>query len=648
MPLTIPSVETPQGSCATSQIAEPFAGAEAGRKGLREEWWARAAIIGAAAALAWYTWGHWGDFQIDCGREIYAPTALLRGKLLYRDVWYCYGPLAPYLQALLFRVFGVHLAALYGLGMALTVGTALFTFELARQFRLPVVAGAAPALLFLAEAFHPSIFNFVFPYSYAASLGSFLGSGCLYFVIRHAFGGLRRHLGIAAVLAGLAALTKQEFGLACVLLVSWEVVGEHVAQRSWGESWRNVLACLGGVAPAVASYAWFVGKVSAKTIFMDNWSSTPGTYFMRTFGKHVVAEQGLRLAPSELIEGAGFAALSFVAWLAVAAMIVAVIRKPRRESRGMTLLLMAWVIPAAILLRTSWTTKLLVAPLIHVFGHPMLWITGFDRVQAGLSQMILPKGIFLVGVFFLAHAAWSFAKNPGFGLPAAACALGTYALAISVRQMMGNASYTAVFFNVPVFVILVILLTRVVQFASRALEGRQRRFLVNSLLGAQVLMMLVLNFPDPGRLPAPLTTNIGTFYTRSDVAQVLPEVVAFMKTHTASGRDILVLPEAPSLYVFAGMQAPSRWYELTPGVVAPEQEQEFIEEVKGSGVRFVLISNRGASEYGVAPFGIGYNQSIYRWLMEHYVKVSQFGPLTPRGEAYKMAVFEKKDDAVGH
>ena len=647
MPLTTPSVETPQGSRVTSQIGEPFTDADAGRKGLREAWWARAAIIGAAGALAWYTWGHWGDFQIDCGREIYAPTALLRGKLLYRDLWYCYGPLAPYLQAVLFRVFGVHLAVLYGLGMALTIGTSLFTFELARQFRLPVIAGAAPALLFLGEAFHPSIFNFVFPYSYAASLGSFLGSGCVYFVIRHAFGGLRRHLGIAAVLAGLAALSKQEIGLACVLLVSWEVVGAHVVQRSWGESWRNVLACLGGLAPAVALYAWFVGKVSAKTIFMDNWMSTPGSYFMRTFGKHVAAEQGLRLAPSELIETTGLAALSFVLWLAVAAAIVAVIGMLRWESRGMTLLLMAWVIPAAILLRTSWTTKLLVAPLIHALGHPMLWITGFDRVQAGLSQVILPKGIFLVGVFFLAQAAWSFVKKRRFGLPAAECALGTYALAVSVRQMMGNASYTAVFFNVPLVLVLVILLTRVVQWASRTVEGRQQRFLVNSLLGAQVLLIFVLNFPDPGRLPAPLTTNVGTFYTRPDVAQLFPEIVSFMKTHTANGRDILVLPEAPSLYVFAGMQAPSRWYALTPGLLAPEQEQEFIEEVKGSGVRFVLISNRGASEYGVAPFGIGYNQSIYQWLMENYVKVSQFGPLTPQGESYKMMVFEKKDDAVG-
>ncbi len=52
------------------------------------EWLARAVIISVAGALAWYTWGHWRDFQIDNGREIYVPAAILKGKLLFRDLWY--------------------------------------------------------------------------------------------------------------------------------------------------------------------------------------------------------------------------------------------------------------------------------------------------------------------------------------------------------------------------------------------------------------------------------------------------------------------------------------------------------------------------------------------------------------------------------
>src|SRR5579872_3263818 len=74
---------------------------------------ARSTIVAVAIILAWLTWAHWGDIQVDCGRELYVPAELLRGKLLYRDVWYSYGPLEPYLAASLLWVFGPHLKVFY-------------------------------------------------------------------------------------------------------------------------------------------------------------------------------------------------------------------------------------------------------------------------------------------------------------------------------------------------------------------------------------------------------------------------------------------------------------------------------------------------------------------------------------------------------
>jgi len=125
-----------------------------------------------------------------------------------------------------------------------------------------------------------------------------------------------------------------------------------------------------------------------------------------------------------------------------------------------------------------------------------------------------------------------------------------------------------------------------------------------------------------------LATEYGSFYTRSNVATLFPEIISFMKTHTRNGKVILVLPEPPSLYVFAGMKAPSRWYSLVPGYLAPEQEQEFINEVASNQVQYVLIANRNLTEYGVRGFmNDGYNHSIYRWILANYVKVGQFGPL---------------------
>src|SRR2546426_1643274 len=77
------------------------------------DWIAIAGVVSALLALTFYTWARWGDVQIDTGHELYTPSALSNGKLLYRDVWYNYGPLSPYILAALFSLFGVHWNVLY-------------------------------------------------------------------------------------------------------------------------------------------------------------------------------------------------------------------------------------------------------------------------------------------------------------------------------------------------------------------------------------------------------------------------------------------------------------------------------------------------------------------------------------------------------
>jgi hypothetical protein len=128
------------------------------------------------------------------------------------------------------------------------------------------------------------------------------------------------------------------------------------------------------------------------------------------------------------------------------------------------------------------------------------------------------------------------------------------------------------------------------------------------------------------------------------------QIISFMKTHTRNGKDILVLPESASLYYFSGMQSPNQWYEVPPGVLDPKQELAFINEAESAHVQYVLLDHRRVDEFGIAPFGVGYDQSIYKWIMAHYVKIGQFGPrpdllpasLSVHGyQLYVMEVYEK-------
>ena len=74
------------------------------------------------------TWGAWGNLTIDSGHELYVPAMLAQGKQLYRDLWFPFGPDAPYFTCYLFRLFGARLNVLYWAGSLSALGSAIFLY----------------------------------------------------------------------------------------------------------------------------------------------------------------------------------------------------------------------------------------------------------------------------------------------------------------------------------------------------------------------------------------------------------------------------------------------------------------------------------------------------------------------------------------
>ena len=141
--------------------------------------WADPAALTALGALfAWLlfvTWHRWGDIVVDCGRDAYLAMRLADGDVLYRDVTSQYPPLAPYLNALLFRLFGTHLDVLYASGM---VSAALVTglcYRLGRRVVPPGEAAAIAGLLMLTCGFGPFLYNYILPATYSGLYGIILG-----------------------------------------------------------------------------------------------------------------------------------------------------------------------------------------------------------------------------------------------------------------------------------------------------------------------------------------------------------------------------------------------------------------------------------------------------------------------------------------
>src|SRR5215475_14895252 len=106
----------------------------------RYRWIGPTAILaGAAIMLAW-TWGTWPDVLIDFGAQLYIPWQLTEGKVLYRDVTDFNGPLSPYFNAALFRVFGVGLWTLVFANLLILAGLVVLLRWMLRQIASALAA----------------------------------------------------------------------------------------------------------------------------------------------------------------------------------------------------------------------------------------------------------------------------------------------------------------------------------------------------------------------------------------------------------------------------------------------------------------------------------------------------------------------------
>ena len=89
-----------------------------------------AASFGFGLAVSWH---RWGNPLIDTGREMNQPLRLLAGEMLYSDIRHIYGPLSPWLHAVLFHMFGPSLTVLYTDGIISAIMILALVFWLGHQ-----------------------------------------------------------------------------------------------------------------------------------------------------------------------------------------------------------------------------------------------------------------------------------------------------------------------------------------------------------------------------------------------------------------------------------------------------------------------------------------------------------------------------------
>ena len=159
--------------------------------------------------IFFFTYGKYGSLYVDCGREVYIPWQMLKGDVLYKDIFNIYAPGAYLYNAFLYKLFTPNLNVLYLSAMFTYCGISTLLYLLARLFLSKKTAISLSLIIILFTCFSGNVFNFFFPYSFAVIYGMFFVLCSLYFLLKRNKKDSDYYL--SALFAGIALINKYEY-----------------------------------------------------------------------------------------------------------------------------------------------------------------------------------------------------------------------------------------------------------------------------------------------------------------------------------------------------------------------------------------------------------------------------------------------------
>ncbi len=591
-----------------------------------------AVILLALAHNLYLTWQRWGDLIYDSGRELDTPKQLLAGKTLYKDIRYWYGPLAPYTNAALYRLFGVRLSTLTTAGI---VSAALLAWLVYRMVRLFAgrAAAAAGAIAFLyicgfAQYYAFNHLNFALPYSYPATYGILLATASVYFLLRHARRQRTTDFLVSCVFLALTALCKVEVLFAAGVSHGVFLVGWLPARRLN----RPVYAVgyVAAIALPACVYAGFYAAVGSalwrENLFLPG-NVAASAYTLEHFGLAEPVDSLKRLG----LSAAGMAGCLAAMWCGVLA--EDRIRRDTTYDASMRALatgaigLTAALVCGAICYLLGVFNVFRALPILLLVGLGVFlvrWLVGrADRASqvpwmilfafglAALSRMALKCGAEHYGFYLLVPGLAGFAvfwcrlvpkwltpaqddrsAPPPHAPDGSAGAQGLTRTTASSSSVSGYVCGLA--------------MLAATTWSHAALT--------------QETMRMVFGRDDLTRI----TTAQGTMICPAMYKGTIDKVVEFLAAQPP-GTRVIVMPEGSGITFLAGCTNPLGVHTFLPidfsGAYA---EPAMIERLEAAAPDFIVLVPRNVEEYGKKAFGNDYAKPVLAWVQAHYRPVKQF------------------------
>jgi hypothetical protein len=511
--------------------------------------------------------------QGDIGRDLYTFEQVWRGKLLYRDIWWVYGPLMPYYYGLFYIIFGFKITSIL-------LGKLVINAVAGAFFYLASCLVMSPFWAFLAACYFLQLQqDFFFTYNHIGGIALTLAA--FWFILKYLYQGNIRNGMNAVICCFVVGLIKVNFGASALLgtvcsialidyfnpsknkkLLTAETKPFYLVAGLSAGLWMLVYALLLVGMPLYEIRQCMPYFGTDEPYHQTLFQTVP--YFITqhylTFYHHFLNLQNvfhsLAAAPSHFFTLIGFLMTAIVA------------------------------------------LSFLSHPIVH--GSTIAsFILSFSKKFEGRRK-----------VFWLTQAIiWLF-------------------FVLNFHEFFSSGRWYRTFWSQPFLLFFSFyMISLAMSFSPRWLRG--------VVAGVWISYFLVLNFINYSSVQASCTPEKflnmprGQIYVGNEAPWVdtVNNVTAYLNQNLKKDELFFALPYDCLYYYLTGKPSPSRQIIFFDHIkIIPQQEVSIIQELERNKVNYVLMSNRvTATETGLGIFGRTYCPIIFKYLVSNFSPVYRYG-----------------------
>lgn len=549
------------------------------------------------------TYGCQGNLIVDCGREAYIPFAISQNKLLYKEIFCIYGAFPYFFMAFFFKLFSPNLNILYLLGGIFGLLYTYGVYFCSREFLSKALSICICMLIIYSVIFGGSIFNFIFPYSYAIVISSTCAIWILFLLLKYIHTKKTDLLYYCSFLWGIISVSKIEFIPTAILVLAIFLLYENEKKLKFIK-----LILFSSIVPALTLLILLTQGVSFSDV-MQNAKHINEMIHTKSFKYFYENLSVLSFSTKNfLINLKGLLSTAFISLIFFYISLFA-IRKRRKFLKYSLLVAMVIFCYSLIYLQET-MPEMIFATLPYIYAVAFLvYLYKYLKIKEYKNPNKIKILVLLIFTLVCSLKSFHALLLSFYGsycfAPYIIC------LAIFIKEFLrNNALYNTKGQYETILSVYLLIITLI--FANELIISSYER---NSIV----------------------KTSYGTIKTTEKIAQPFNETLQYLNTHSKQGDSLLVIPEGIMLNFLSGKTNDFYQTSLIPLDFDTFKEDNIINEIKVKKPEFIAFTNRETDEYGQGYICKDYGMNTCKYVAHNYSLEAAFG------EKFRIYLFKNKE-----